>query len=182
MGAPVVRESSRFRPTRRGAMRRLALGLLTASLLGPLVAPPALASPDTLRRGVSNIIGGPLDMVLSPITGIMTIATNLQDIDDSTAVKVVYVLPGWIWLSGLNFGSGGIRFFTGALESLPGVFLFPFERDIDTLFDPVDDASALIDMENPIRWIENPWVYWNPLVVPFAIQPKWGINYTRAEL
>lgn len=152
------------------------------SLLGALTASSAQASPDTLRRGFSNVVGGPLDMVLSPITGILTLARNLQDIDDSTGVKLVYTVPGWIWLTGLNFGSGGIRFFTGALETLPGVLLFPFETDIDTLFDPVDDASALIDLENPITWNENPWIYWNPLVAPFAIQPKWGINYTRAEL
>lgn len=178
----MTRESRRCRTARPGVLRRVAASGLAIGLLGTLAAAPAQASPDTLRRGVSNMFGGPLDMLLSPITGIMTVARNLRDIDDSTGVRVVYAVPGWIWLTGLNFGSGGIRFFTGAVELLPGVILFPFERDIDTLFDPVDDAAALIDLENPITWNENKWVYWNPLVVPFAIQPKWGIDYTRAEL
>ncbi len=175
------RKSQRLVPAHRGGLARIATALLATCLLAALAAAPAQASPDTLRRGVSNIVGGPLDMVLSPFTAVTTVATNLQDIDDTSAVRVVYAVPGIVWLTGLNFGSGGIRFFTGGLELPPGVILFPFERDVDTLFDPVDDAGSLIDLENPIQWMENPWVYKNPLVVPFAIQPKWGINYTRAD-
>ena len=176
------RESRRQARSARGGVRRLAACALAVALLGPVTTAPAHASPDTMRRAVSNIVGGPMDMLLSPITGILTLARNIQDIEDSTAVRVVYVVPGWVWLTGLNFGAGGIRFFTGTLETLPGFFLFPFETDIDTLFDPVDDAGALIDYDNPLMWVENPWFYYNPLTVPLAIYPKWGINYTRAEL
>lgn len=165
-----------------GSLRRASVFLCTLALVASITASsPAAASPDTIRRGFSNIVGGPMDMILSPITAIMTVATNLQDIDDSTGVRLAYFLPGWIWLSGLNFGAGGIRTITGCLEMLPGVILFPFETDIDPLFDPVEDAGALIELENPLVDIENPWVYWNPLVAPFAITPKWGIDYTRAQ-
>ncbi|MCH2185977.1 hypothetical protein MK280_08915 [Myxococcota bacterium] len=173
---------SRRRP--RPVEKRIRLWSVMAALCGLVVFSPssAEASPETLRRSFSNIIGGPLDMILSPITATMTVARNLQEIDDSTGVRLVYAIPGIFWLTGLDFGSGFIRCATGTLELPPGIFLFPFEPDVDTLFDPVDDAGALIDLDNPLMWIENPWVYKNPLVAPFAIQPKWGINYTRADL
>ncbi|MAJ61445.1 MAG: hypothetical protein CBC48_16735 [bacterium TMED88] len=168
------------RPMKQRFRRWAAMAALCGSVA--FAAPSAEASPETLRRSFSNIIGGPLDMILSPITATMTVARNLTEIDDSTGVRLVYAIPGIFWLTGLDFGSGFIRCATGALEFPPGIFLFPFEPDVDTLFDPVDDAGALIDLDNPLMWIENPWVYKNPLVAPFAIQPKWGINYTRADL
>ena len=173
-----------FSRPERPKRSRFRLWAALLALLGAVAfaAPSAQASPETLRRSFSNIIGGPLDMLLSPITATMTVARNLTEIDDSTGVRLVYAVPGIFWLTGLDFGSGFIRCATGALEFPPGIFLFPFEPDVDTLFDPVDDAGALIDLDNPLMWIENPWVYKNPLVAPFAIQPKWGINYTRADL
>ena len=123
---------------------------------------------------------GPFDMILSPIVGVMTVAENLDSIDDTDAVRVVYAVPGVIWLTGLDFGAGVIRIVTGGLEVVPGILVFPFETDLDPLFDPVDDASAMIDWDNPLVDVENPWVYYNPLVAPFAIRVKAGINYTRA--
>jgi hypothetical protein len=169
-------------PRRRPLARGLRAALLVSCLVLIGAAPRADASPDVLRRSFGNMIGGPLDMALSPFTGILTLSRNLEEIEDSTAVRVTYALPGWIWLTGLNFFSGGIRTVTGGLEVLPGIVLFPFETDIEPLFDPVEDAGALIELDNPLTWIENPWVYRNPLVVPFAIVPKWGIDYTRPEL
>jgi len=124
---------------------------------------------------------GPFDMILSPIVGVMTVAENLDSIDDTDTVRVVYAVPGVIWLTGLDFGAGVIRIVTGGLEVVPGILVFPFETDLDPLFDPVDDASAMIDWDNPLVDVENPWVYYNPLVAPFAIRIKAGINYTRAE-
>ena len=172
------------RRERRSLARKVrAAGALLVSCLALLgTAPRADASPDVLRRSFSNMIGGPLDMALSPFTGILTLARNLEEIDDSTGVRLTFALPGWVWLTGLNFFSGAIRTVSGALEVPPGVILFPFETDIEPLFDSVEDAGAMIELDNPVMWIENPWVYQNPLVVPFAILPKWGINYTRAEM
>lgn len=167
----------RTRQSKRG--RAVVCFVLALLLLAPA---PVLASPDTLRRSFSNMLMGPFDMILSPIVGGLTLARNLQDIDDSPGVRVVYALPGWVWLTGLNFGAGGIRTFTGVLEVIPGVLLFPFaDTDVDPLFDPVVDAGALIEIENPIIDYESPWIYYNPLVVPFAITLKTGINYTTAE-
>jgi hypothetical protein len=166
-----------------GALRPLATLGLTFVLCGTLLLAPtrAAASPETLRRAFGNIVNGPLDMLLSPVTGMLTLATNIADIDDSAAVRVVYALPGWVWLTGLNFGSGGIRTITGALEVIPGVLLYPFETDIDPLFDPVDDAMALVDIDNPLADTENPWLVYNPVYTLLSIRVKFGIDYTKAD-
>jgi len=124
---------------------------------------------------------GPFDMVLAPVQAGNTVYHNLQDVDDSTGVRVAYTIPGLGWLTLLNFGSGMIRILTGALEVVPGVLLFGSESDIEPLFDPVEDAGALFEWDNPLIDNEDPWVYYNPLVAPFAIRVKMGINYTQAE-
>jgi hypothetical protein len=156
--------------------------LAAALLLGPMTD-PAAASPETMRRGLGNIVGGPLDALLSPIQGGYTLAINLRDIDDTAAVRVVYVLPGWIWLTAMNFGSGGIRAVTGLLEMVPGVLLFPFKTDIDPMFDAVESARAFVNYDNPLadKVEERSWLYYNPIVTPFTIRLKFGISYTRAE-
>jgi len=143
---------------------------------------PAQASPTTLRRAFSNVLNAPLDMVLSPFSGGLALANNLNDIDDSPGVRVVYALPGWIWLTGLNLGSGAIRLVTGGLEMLPGVALFAFEeQDMDPLFDAVENASGMLQFDNPLAEVESPWVQYNPLLTPFTIPIKGGINYSRVE-
>ena len=174
--------SARYAPSSRkiGGLGRWGLGFF---LVGLLFFHPATASasPDTLRRAFSNILMGPMDMILSPIVAVQTAARNLADVDDTPAVRVVYAVPGVIWLTGLNFGSGAIRIITGGLETVPGVLVFPFETDLDPLFDPVEDAPALIDWENPLVDVENPWVYYNPLVAPFAFNVRCGLNYTESD-
>jgi hypothetical protein len=173
----VNRPNGGLRPT----TRLVSLIAVVSLAIATLMPADALASPVTLRRSFSNMIQGPLDMLLSPITSLLTLANNINDIEDSAAVRIVYPIPGWIWLAGLDFGSGGIRAITGVLEILPGVILFPFKTDIAPLFDPVVDASGLIEWDNPLAANENPWLLYNPLVAPFAIPVKFGINYTHAE-
>jgi len=153
-----------------------ALALITC-----LAAAPAAASPDTLRRGLGNVMMGPFDMLLAPVQGMNTLWNNLEEIDDSPGVRIAFAAPGWAWLTLLNFSSGMIRSLTGALETAPGIFLFASESDVDALFDPVEDAGALFEWDNPISEIEDPWVYYNPLAAPFAIRVKMGINYTRPD-
>ncbi len=161
-------------------VRRSAVLVVGVLLLG-LAPGPAAATPDTLRRGLGNIMMGPFDMALSPIQGIYTVARNLKEIDDSPGVRLAFAIPGWGWLTMVNFGGGMIRTLTGTLEIIPGVILFASEADMDPLFDPVEDAGALFEWDNPLIDVENPWVYYNPLVAPFAIRVKMGINYTRPE-
>lgn len=150
-------------------------------VVATLHATPAAATPDTLRRGLGNVMMGPFDMLLAPVQGINTVSRNLEDIDDSEGVRIGYAVPGWAWLTLLDFGCGMIRILSGALETGAGVVLFASESDLDPLFDPVEDARALFEWDNPLIEIENPWVYYNPVVAPFAIRVKMGIDYTRPD-
>jgi hypothetical protein len=163
-----------------GWVRKCALALLAVFVIGLLPARVG-ASPETLRRGLSNAMMGPFDMALAPIQGLNTLSRNLEEIDDSKAVRIFFAVPGWGWLSLLDFGGGMIRTLTGLLETLPGVLLFASETDVDPLFDPVDDGGALFEWDNPLIEIENPWVFYNPVVAPFAIRVKMGIDYTRPD-
>lgn len=123
-------------------------------------AAPAEASPETLRRSVANILFAPVDLALAPIVSARTVYNNLRDIDDSTAVRIVYPVPGWLWNTGVQFGGGVIREIAGLLEFLPGLGLFFFETDLDPLYDPVERGAALVDIDTtPLRF-------------------KFGVNYT----
>ena len=175
--APSAAPRSRRAKPRSRPAAWLALAVLT----GMLLPGAATASPDTLRRGLSNIMMGPFDMLLSPIQGVNTVVRNLNEIDDSRAVRISYAVPGVAWLTLLDFSSGMIRILTGTLETIPGVILFASESDVEPLFDPVEDARALFEWDNPLAEVEDPWVYYNPLVAPFAIHVKMGIDYTRPD-
>ena len=134
-------------PSRRG--RRLAAALL--ALVGALAAPgPAGASPATLKRSMSNMLMGPLDIVFAPVVGTQSVYRNIQDIDDSMWVRVVYVVPGVAWNTTLQAGAGIIRCMTGVLEFLPGLGLLFFEADLDPIFAPPEKADALVDRETPV--------------------------------
>ncbi len=120
---------------------------------------PSAASPETLKRSMSNMLFGPLDIVFAPVVGTQTVYRNIQDIDDSMWVRVFYLLPGVAWNTTLEAGSGIIRCMTGVIEFLPGIGLLPFEADLDPLFAPPEKADALVDKETPI------------------LNVKFGINY-----
>jgi hypothetical protein len=98
--------------------------------------------------------------VLSPITAAWAINKNIRDIDDSPGVRVAYLVPGYVWTTGVQIGSSLIREGTGLLELLPGLGLFFFEADLDPLFAPADRAEAIVDLETDILYV------------------KFGINYT----
>ena len=166
--------------TRTLALRHLARSCVVALascalLLGS--APAAKASPETLKRAFANIIQGPLDILLSPIVAGKTLVTNLQDIEDTTAVRVAYTVPGYIWLVGMEVGGGLLRFVSGGLELLPGIFLLPFDTDIDELFDPASRAEAMFDFENPLN--EEPeWLQYMVPIYPFIVNYRFGLSYT----
>jgi len=124
--------------------------VLAALGLALSAAPPASASPETLKRSVSNILFGPVDIIFAPVVGSQTVYKNIQDIDDSMWVRVVYAVPGVAWNTTLIAGSGIIRCMTGLIELLPGIGLLPFEADLDPLFSPVEKADALVDKDTPI--------------------------------
>ena len=142
--------------------RRVCAALIAMSLM--LVAPlSAQASTKTLARSVGNIFFAPLDILLSPVTAGKGQVEKMQEIEDTTAVRVVYALPGYLWYVGVIVGSGTIRGLTGMIEFIPAVVLLPFQTDMDPLMDPVDRAPALVDVSSEL----------------FPV--KFGIDYTSAE-
>ena len=128
---------------------RLRVGLaLTFALLAPL---SAQAGTETLKRSVSNLLFAPLDLVLSPVVAGKTVVNNLQNIEDTTAVRVAYTAPGFVWLTGLNAGASVLRALTGALELVPGIVLLALpESEMSPLFDPAIRGDALVDAETPV--------------------------------
>lgn len=139
---------------------------LAAILLGGLIVSsgaPALASTETLKRSASNLTQAPLDLIFSPVVGLLTVITRMNEQDDPIGVRVAFALPGVIWNTGVNIGASVIRFVTGGIELVPGVLLFPLEADLDPLFAPVDNAAALFEMETPC-----------------CLDVKFGIDYTAA--
>jgi len=133
--------------------------VLVALLFGLAAALPAHASPETLKRSVSNIIFGPFDIVFAPLVGSRTVYHNIQDIDDSMGVRIAYVIPGVAWNTTLEAGSGIIRCFTGLLEFVPGLGLLFFKADLDPLFSPVEKSDALVDEDTPVLNIKFGVVY-----------------------
>lgn len=136
----------------RFSRRVLASALSVFLLVG--LAGSAGATDLTLKRGVTNLLFGPLDMVLSPIVGPRSVYRNLQDIDDSTGVRIAYAVPGVIWNTTFNACGGFVRTLTGLFEIGPGVLLLPFEADMDPIFAPPERASALIDEETSFTTIK----------------------------
>jgi hypothetical protein len=144
----------------RFARRRWATLLLALPLaLG--VAGPSEASPETIRRAASNLLFGPFDFFLGPIVGARSAYYNIQDIDDSTGVRVAYLLPGVVWNAAMCMGGAVFRTLSGAIELVPGLLLIPFEADMDPLFAPAEKSDALI-------WEETDF-----------ITVKLGINYVE---
>ncbi len=144
--------------------RRVAAAALAACLLVPVLASPAAATSETLMRGLTNVVLAPFDAVLAPVTSAIGIYQNLRNIDDSPGVRLVYPLPAYFYAMGLQIGCAWIRASTGAMEVLPGIPLFFMDADMDPLFDPVDDADALVEIDTPL--MEEPL--------------RFGINYTIA--
>ena len=141
-------------------LARLSAAAPAALLLLAWAPGPANASHETIARAVGHIVQSPLDLALSPIVAWATLNTNIRDIDDTTAVRVAYYLPGYFWLLGVQVGASVIRGVTGGLEFLPGLFLIPFPNtELDRIYDPVERGAALVEYENDI------------------IDVKFGINY-----
>ncbi len=137
--------------------------LLAAVAAVALPASQAGATLETLKRSVTNMTLWPLDLVASPVTSGQRVVTNLRDIEDTTAVRVVYAVPGYVFLTGLNVFASVLRGVTGALEFLPALVLVFMDADMGPLFDPVENNAALVDWQNDVL----------PL--------KFGIDYFTAE-
>jgi hypothetical protein len=137
------------------------LALLT-STLALFASTPALATPETLKRSAGNILFAPFDIAASPFTAGKALYTNLQEIDDAQWKRIVFPIPGYIWILGTQIGGGAIREIAGLLELVPGLGLLFFDADLDPLFGPVERNEALVDVETP------------PLNI------KFGVNYVAS--
>jgi hypothetical protein len=143
--------------------RRLASLIAAVSLLG-LAAAPAMASPRTIKRSFENLTQWPLDVALSPVIAGRDIYVNMREIEDSTAVRIFYPLPGWAWNTMVQCGAGVLRGVTGVIEVIPGLLLLPFpDADLEPLFDPADENEGLVQWENGIYDV------------------KFGISYTGSS-
>ena len=137
------------------------LACTTLALAAAAFTPPAAsATPATLKRSVENLTQWPLDLALSPVVAGNTIYNNLSSVDDSTGVRIAYPIPGFIWTTSVQVGAAVLRGVTGVFELLPGLILLPLDADLDPLFDPAVENSALVDYDNPVYHV------------------KFGTNYT----
>lgn len=128
--------------------RTIAAGLAAGLLALP--ATPASASPKTFKRSIQNLTQFPLDVATAPAVSVWSIYTNMRSINDSTAVRIAYPVPAFMWNTMVNMGSGVLRGVTGVIEFVPGILLIPFDADIDPLFDPAEDNPSLVRWENGI--------------------------------
>jgi hypothetical protein len=126
--------------------------VLLVIAVGNLWATASEGSPRTLKRSFGNILFAPFDLVLSPVVAGRSIHRSLQTTDDSTAVRVLFVVPGFAWNTGVQAMASVVREITGLIEFVPGVCVYFFEADLDPLFAPAERGDALVDKETrPLR-------------------------------
>ncbi len=147
-------------PTCRKSVRLAAFCALLSLALVP--AAPASASPETLKRSVSNILFGPLDIALSPVVSARSIYIGLRDIDDTLGVRLVYPLPGFAWNSGVGIFGGAVRIVAGFLEFLPGVGLYFFEADLDPIYEVPERGEALVENDTVVLNVKFGIDYMHP--------------------
>ena len=157
----------RFAPggrTTLGSTRAFVIATLAfvATALALFGSTPAAATPETLKRSVGNILFAPFDIAASPVTAGRALYTNLREVDDSRWVRIVFPIPGYVWILGVQIGGGAIREIAGLLELVPGLGLLFFDADLDPLYDLVERNDALLDLETP------------PLNI------KFGVNYVAS--
>jgi hypothetical protein len=134
---------------RRG--RRLFAAALALALL---VSSPAGASPETLKRSFGNMLLSPLDLVCGPYVGVKSVIDNIQDVEDTMAVRVVYFLPGLGWNIGMQTFAAAFRMLAGILELVPGLVLLPFETDLDPIYALPERQDGLVDIETPVLYFK----------------------------
>ena len=136
---------------------------LVAATLALFASTPASATPETLKRSVGDILFAPLDIATSPVTAGKALYTNLREIDDARWKRIVFPIPGYLWILGVQIGGGAIREIAGLLELVPGLGLLFFDADLNPLFGPVERSDALVDLKTP------------PLNI------KFGVNYIASS-
>lgn len=144
--------------------RRCLVAVSATVLLLAASTQPAEATPQTILRGLGNVVLAPLDAALAPVTTFIGIRQNLQDIDDSPGVRLFYPVPAYFYAVGLQLACAPIRSISGAMEIAVGVLVLPLDTDVDPLFDAVEDADALVEID--IDYMDYPL--------------RFGLNYTMS--
>jgi hypothetical protein len=127
--------------------------LATATFLLAALALPAAGSTDAMKRSIENITQFPLDIATAPVVGGMSVYNNLRDVDDSTAVKIAYPIPGFAWNTIAQVGGGILRGVSGIVEFFPATVLLFTDAEMDTLFDPAEDSDALFEWETDFYFL-----------------------------
>jgi hypothetical protein len=120
---------------------------LVALGLALLAAGSAGATTTVIKRSFENMPQGVVDAALSPITAGRSVYNNMTTIEDTMPVRVAYAVPGYAWNVMCNFGGGVIRSITGLMELPAGLVLLFSDADMEPLFDPAEDNSALLTFD-----------------------------------
>lgn len=121
------------------------LPLLVWAISLAVSSSPAEASPDTLRRSFANLLQGPLDVALAPVSAGIAVDRSLPNVADTPLERAFYPLPGYLGLTCLQIAIGGLRTIAGALQLLPGLVLLPFEADLGPELDVFSGGWALVE-------------------------------------
>ena len=106
------------------------------------------AGGQTLKRSVGNITQFPLDILLAPVQAGNRINKNMKETKDPTALKVVMLVPGWVFLTGTNAFGATMRAFAGVFELPPGLFLlFREDAEMYPVFPITERGGALINKD-----------------------------------
>ena len=141
----------------------------------------ALASPDTLRMALANLLGGPVDVVTAPVVAGRTMVHNAGEVGLEPVGPVAYGVLGSVGLTVLQVAWGAIRTASGAVLLLPGLVLFPFEGvDLPKEADVFGRGDALYAGENPLAK-DPPWLKYVLPATPATVDATLGITvpYSR---
>lgn len=159
--------------------RALAAALaLTSAALTPGAA---LASPDTLRMATENLLEGPVDMAMAPVTAGHVIVENAGEVGLEPVGGPLYGVLGHPGMTALHVGWGLLRTISGALLLVPGVLLFPFEGvDVPEEANVFSHGDALVEAENPLA-TDPPELEWIPPATHVTLDAKMGIEVPYAK-
>ena len=141
----------------------------------------ALASPDTLRMALANLLGGPVDVITAPVVAGRTMVHNAGEVGLEPVGPVAYGVLGSVGLTALQVAWGAVRTASGAVLLLPGLVLFPFEGvDLPKEADVFGRGDALYAWENPLAK-DPPWLKYVLPATPATVDATLGITvpYSR---
>lgn len=156
--------------------RSLALVIVAAAAPGA-----ALASPDTLRMALANLLEGPAEVAVAPVVAGRTIANNAGEVGLAPVGPVAYGVLGSVGMTALQAAWGAARTMSGAVLLLPGLALFPFEGvDLPPEADVFGRGDALAVWHNPLAE-DPPWLKYVLPATPATVDATLGITvpYSR---